>query len=810
MTMQKGQRVSTKSATAGCQLVKAVGRVRKVRQRLYGNVKALTEVHNMFMITFDDGRDAVVHANALTVCSDPNDGRAPTTPSRQKDAAHDDGVLVDADSEEEEESDDDMPELVGVPVAKSGLHVNVDPQVPNVHAKNHLAAIAAAKAMEGTEVTVAYNGKGMTAPKEKSVKWTVKNMTESGEAFSCAPPRRNETKINFDFSATFRPIDLFLRLHRYSPAEAVRKMNQAIAAAKIAMRPVTEHEYLLFRGLCLLGTLSDEAGMELWTKGSIGMLRRPDFGQYMSLWRFKEIKRVRVFINTNLQLIATDPWAMIDEGIKAFNFKRAELITHGPELKEDESMSASQPRTSKTGLGRDVGALHVPHMPHLSYVKRKPKPLGSEVKNVADAQSGCMLFLELQKGKHLMMELPYSKDLGATTAVQLRMLKTMQSNAKKVALAAASAVVSPPSPESARIAVLEKQVRELFESQTQSQDDDASQDTESSTQELEPQETIVVAAAPPTAPPAYIEPKLRLSGDAWFGSLPAAICLKRDLDVEFIGQVKTCTSGFPKKLLQESLKMHPSGSWLCATATVAGVDLVATGFKYNRKHVLMFISTKGAGRAIPGAPYVARFPGPGGNVQQRLVPRPALVGEFFEDIDAVDLHNNDRQHRIHLEESWVECCQWNRLDMTLFGMEVADTRKAMAFALSEGNPMKTWTVKRFVNELAKDLIFNSFDNGTSDYRRKRTYSAAEEAELVRNDGLITIEPTPVAKRFCKKIKGEVQRHKQLLCKASGCLKKTQWRCKKCGVAYCRPGAGAKVPRYCFANHAVQCAKVPRE
>ena len=808
--MQKGQRVSTNSPSAGSKLIDVVGRDRRVRETLYGNVKALTKVHNQFMITFDDGRDVVVHAAVLKVCSDPNDGRAPNTPSRKKDVADDDdGLAVDAASEEEEESDDD-----GVPVEKSALHVNDDPEVANVHAKNHRAAIAAVKAMEGKEVTVAYTGKG-TAPKEKSVKWTVKNMTESGETFSCAPPLRYDTTINYTFLATFRPIDLFLRLHRCSPAEAVRKINEAIAAAKIAMRPVTEHEYLLFRGLCLLGTLSDEAGVELWTKGSIGMLRRPDFGQYMSLSRFKEIKRVRVFINTNLQLIATDPWAMIDEGIKKFNFKRAELITHGPELKEDESMSASQPRTSKTGLGRDVGAIRVPHMPHLSYVQRKPKPLGSEFKNVADAQSGCMLFLELQKGKHPMMALPYSQDLGATVAVQLRMVKEMQLNAKKVALAAASAVASPPSPElklaSVRIAALEKQVRELVESQSQPQDDDASQDTESSTQELEHQETIVVDAAPLAAPPAYIEPKLRLSGDGWFGSVPASICLKRDLNVEFIGQVKTCTSGFPKKLLQDSLKMHPSGSWLCATATVAGVDLVATGYKYNRKRVLMFISTKGAGRAIPGAPYVARFPGPGGNVQQRLVPRPALVGEFFEHIDAVDLHNNDRQHRIHLEESWVEGCQWNRLDMTLFGMEVADTRKAMAFALSEGNPMKTWTVKRFVNELAKDLIFNSFDNGTSDYRRKRTYSAAEEAELVRNDVLITIEPTPMAKRFCNKIKGEVQRHKQLWCKASGCSKKTQWRCKKCGVSYCRPGAGGgKVPRYCFANHAVQCAKVPRE
>ena len=38
-------------------------------------------------------------------------------------------------------------------------------------------------------------------------------------------------------------------------------------------------------------------------------------------------------------------------------------------------------------------------MPHLSYVPRKPEPLGAEVKNLCDGISGVMLYLELQEGK---------------------------------------------------------------------------------------------------------------------------------------------------------------------------------------------------------------------------------------------------------------------------------------------------------------------------------------------------------------------------------------------------------------------------
>ncbi len=34
-------------------------------------------------------------------------------------------------------------------------------------------------------------------------------------------------------------------------------------------------------------------------------------------------------------------------------------------------------------------------MPHLSFVKRKPEPLGCELKTVADGLTGIMLFLEV-------------------------------------------------------------------------------------------------------------------------------------------------------------------------------------------------------------------------------------------------------------------------------------------------------------------------------------------------------------------------------------------------------------------------------
>ncbi len=57
----------------------------------------------------------------------------------------------------------------------------------------------------------------------------------------------------------------------------------------------------------------------------------------------------------------------------------------------DELISAFRPRTRKTG-----------NLPHLSYLLRKPKPLGTEFKCCADTGTGLLLCMEVQEGKEPM------------------------------------------------------------------------------------------------------------------------------------------------------------------------------------------------------------------------------------------------------------------------------------------------------------------------------------------------------------------------------------------------------------------------
>ena len=66
-------------------------------------------------------------------------------------------------------------------------------------------------------------------------------------------------------------------------------------------------------------------------------------------------------------------------------------------------------RTTKTG-----------GLPNLSYVACKPKPLGTEFKNVVDGMSGVMMWLEIQKGKDQLRALEHTQSLGGTTVCVLR------------------------------------------------------------------------------------------------------------------------------------------------------------------------------------------------------------------------------------------------------------------------------------------------------------------------------------------------------------------------------------------------------
>jgi hypothetical protein len=98
--------------------------------------------------------------------------------------------------------------------------------------------------------------------------------------------------------------------------------------------------------------------------------------------------------------------------VTAFNKNRKSKVAPGWLLCVDESMIAW------TGNG----------CPHLSFMPRKPEPLDIEIKNLCDATSGLMLFLEIQDNKGMMARKKHRDGFPAAIAATLRLLECLSAS----------------------------------------------------------------------------------------------------------------------------------------------------------------------------------------------------------------------------------------------------------------------------------------------------------------------------------------------------------------------------------------------
>jgi hypothetical protein len=103
----------------------------------------------------------------------------------------------------------------------------------------------------------------------------------------------------------------------------------------------------------------------------------------------------------------------VDYFIDGHNAARKRELRPGSRLTPDESM------VSWTGNSGPGG------IPHLSFIRRKPKPLGCEFKSVCDGSTGVCLYIETQEGKVRMARKMFVDTYPATTACTVRMLQKM-------------------------------------------------------------------------------------------------------------------------------------------------------------------------------------------------------------------------------------------------------------------------------------------------------------------------------------------------------------------------------------------------
>ena len=182
--------------------------------------------------------------------------------------------------------------------------------------------------------------------------------------------------------------------------------------------------------------------------------------------------------------------------------------------------------------------------------------------------------------------------------------------------------------------------------------------------------------------------------DAGFGSVRLGVAFGI-LGMHMIAGVKGIRSGFPKAWLAEKMKNMPSGNWITLACAVEGVELVAMGYKYNRRKVLHFIMTKSAGSPVAGAPYIATFNDSHGNSVNRKVPRPVAISRFFARSSAIDAHNHMRQKLLALEKAWITQNPWFRFTTTLVGITVIDSYLVVRSTVHDKHSLGGLTVSEY-------------------------------------------------------------------------------------------------------------------
>ena len=198
-----------------------------------------------------------------------------------------------------------------------------------------------------------------------------------------------------------------MHLMPVSLSEFARIANGQAAKALDRARRFDENDMKSFLA-CVLGGAQFKVGTDLWATKSIGLLPAPNFGRFMSHDKFDRIRRYlsRGPVEAG-DTASDDPWYQVRYLFSGFNENRRRTINPSWLQVVDETMFAW------TGNG----------MPHLSFVKRKPEPLGAEIKNLCDGESGVMLFMELQEGKDNMEDFDFVGTYSKTTACTLRLAK---------------------------------------------------------------------------------------------------------------------------------------------------------------------------------------------------------------------------------------------------------------------------------------------------------------------------------------------------------------------------------------------------
>ena len=133
------------------------------------------------------------------------------------------------------------------------------------------------------------------------------------------------------------------------------------------------------------------------------------------------------------------------------------------------------------------------------------------------------------------------------------------------------------------------------------------------------------------------------------------------IGVDLIGIVKTNTKLFCKATIEGLTKDFTGRSYIVLRSKpmVTGeMTLIAIGYKYNSRKVILVVATEGTGSTTLGIPYLSKYPDQFYNASICPVASPHIMYKFFGSVNGVESHNKSRQSDIALEKFWVTQCGW--------------------------------------------------------------------------------------------------------------------------------------------------------
>ena len=298
-----------------------------------------------------------------------------------------------------------------------------------------------------------------------------------------------------------------------------------------------------------------------------------------------------------------------------------------------------------------------------------------------------------------------------------------------------------------------------------------------------------------------------IKGDAWFGSVKAAAAAK-ERGMEATYQVKSNHGLFPKEHIEEALKDAPGGcSIVLEGKHPNGSELIAMGYRYNSKVTLHFVMTKNAGSTRKGSPYEMKFTDSHGNVHVRLVDRPSVISQFFQDSNVVDSHNQARQHELGLEKKWETRDPYFRLTTTMIGINTTDawniSRHHLLFSKlqQKQHAEQAVTMLTFAGILTKQLLIKANNERpmSSDTIPRIFYNndihKKEEVSVMSDDS----NKDPCVK-FYKTTTNAKGKNYTKSRRCVNCNKFSVAYCNCCNKTYCYAVGTTKHGRTCMIDH----------